>query len=381
MNDAGAVRHSHIVIAVDKKCLLVLREGGILCALIERLIFLVLEVFALEGFKDDISLSFRNLSVRHVVLRNRSKYLVRKRCGKIIGIPVSSLDLDIRLLRVHAECDIRRKCPRRGGPCEEICILALYFEADDSSAVLDRLIALRDLVTGKRSAAARAVRNNLEAFVEKALVPDGLQSPPLGLNIIIIVSDIGMLHVSPEADLSGELLPHALVFPYRFLALLNERLKAIGHDLFLLVLLRDADFLLDFELDRKTVGIPAGLSRDLFALHRMVSRNHILDDTGLNMADVRLSVRRRRPIVKHINRVSFVFLDTLLKNPVFLPELGGFFFPLNKIEIRIDLLIHGLIPFLYVICCNEIESENQCTHSITAPKLMSRNRKAGRHGF
>ena len=149
-----------------------------------------------------------------------------------------------------------------------------------------------------------------------------------------------MLHVGPEADLSGELLPHALVLPDGLLALLDKGLQTIVHDLFLLVLLADADLFLDFQLHRKTVGVPAGLSGDLLALHRMVAGDHVLDDTRLDVPDVRLSVGGRRTIVEHVDRMTLILLYALLEDSVLLPELCHLVLTLDKVQIGFYLVVH-----------------------------------------
>ena len=78
-------------------------------------------------------------------------------------------------------------------------------------------------------------------------------------NPVVIIGHVGVIHVGPEADLAGELLPHALVFPDGFLAFLNEGLDAVGLDP---VLAFDADLLLHFQLDRKAVGVSSPSSYD-----------------------------------------------------------------------------------------------------------------------
>ena len=345
MDDTCAVRHGDIVVTVDEESLLVLCIHGVLRALVKRLILLVLEVFSLEGLKHNIGLAFRHLAVRHVLFSGRTEHLVRQRLGDVVCEAIRGLYPDVRILRIDAERDIRRERPWRGRPCEEIGVLVLCLEADDGRAVLDRLVSLCHLMARERRPAARAVRHYLESLVQQPLVPDRLERPPLRFDIVVIVCDIGVLHVGPEADLLRELLPHALVFPDGFLALLNERLQTIGHDLFLLILLRDADFLLHLKLHRKAVRIPAGLSRNLLSLHRMIAGNHILDDTGFHMTDMRLAVCRRRAVIKHINRMTFVFLDTLLEDLMIRPELCRILFALHEIQIGIDFLIHSFVLF------------------------------------
>ena len=146
-----------------------------------------------------------------------------------------------------------------------------------------------------------------------------------------------MLHIRPEAHLAGELLPDFLVAPHRLATLFDEGLHAVSLD-FLLAL--NADFLLDLELDRKAVCIPACLSRDILSLHGAIARNHILDNAGLNVADVRSAVCGRRSVVEHIGPAALALLDGLLKDAVLCPELLNLALARHKVHIRGDFSVH-----------------------------------------
>ena len=66
--------------------------------------------------------------------------------------------------------------------------------------LLNVFIALCYFLCRKRSTTSWTVRNNLEAFVQKLLVPDFFECPPLGFDIVVIVSYIWVLHISPETN-------------------------------------------------------------------------------------------------------------------------------------------------------------------------------------
>ena len=136
--------------------------------------------------------------------------------------------------------------------------------------IRDRLVALGYLMAGKGGTTARAVGNDLEALVQQALLPDLLQRPPLGLDVVVIVCDKRMLHVSPEAYGAGEILPHALVFPDALFTFADERIQAVLLDLLLAV---QTQHLLDLQLYRKSVGIPAGLSWYLSLIHILINND------------------------------------------------------------------------------------------------------------
>ena len=205
-------------------------------------------------------------------------------------------------------------------------------------------------MAGQRGSAARAVRYDLEALVQKLLLEDLLQCPPLGLDVVIVVGNVRVLHIGPEADLVGEVLPHALILPDVFLTVVDKRRDTVVLDLILAV---DADLLLDLELDRKTVGIPAGLTRYHRTLHRVESRNHILERARLDMADVRLTIRRRRAIVENVGWITLVLLDGLLEDMILSPELLDLALALYKVHVCINFSKHKrLFSFKIYISIN-----------------------------
>ena len=192
---------------------------------------------------------------------------------------------------------------------------------------------------GQRSATARAIRYNLVALVQQALLPDFVQCPPYRLNIIIFVGNIWMLHICPEAYYIGEFLPHALVLPNRLTALLNKWLNAVLLNLLLAI---QAQQLLNLQLNRQTVGIPTSLAENLLPLHRLVTRQHILDNTSQHMTDMRLAVGSRRAIIKGKGITALTVGDTLVSNIIFLPKLQNFGFSIHEVQIRIDFVVHCL---------------------------------------
>ena len=150
-----------------------------------------------------------------------------------------------------------------------------------------------------------------------------------------------MLHIRPETDGVGELFPHALVFPYALFAFLHERLDTILLNLLLAV---QAELLLHLDLDRQSVGIPARLTRYLISLHGPVSRNHILDNTGQDMADMRLAIGRRRSVIECVFRSLLTAFHALLENVVVQPEFLDLVLALYEILVRIHFVVHRLHP-------------------------------------
>ncbi len=145
-----------------------------------------------------------------------------------------------------------------------------------------------------------------------------------------------MFHISPEANDIGEFFPHAFVLPDRFTTFLNKRLDAVSFNLFLAV---DTNLLLDFELDRQTVCIPASLAKDPLALHRSKAWQHILDDTRQDMADMRLAISCWWAIVKRERITAFTLINCFLRDIVCFPEFADFLLAFHEIQVRIYFLI------------------------------------------
>src|SRR5699024_12721984 len=90
----------------------------------------------------------------------------------------------------------------------------------------------------------------------------------------------------------------------------------------------------------ESMCVPSGLSRHHPAFHRAVSRDHILDNTGEYVADMRFSVCCRRSVVENVLGTSLSLFDTLLEDVVFFPEFLDLFLAADKIHIRGYFLVH-----------------------------------------
>ena len=166
MYDSGTVGHGYVAVADYIEALLALALRLFAGAGKEGLILLILQILSYIFLQDLIGrLSFFPKAAQH---------LVKQGLGHIIGIAVRRLHLHISVLRVHAEAHVGGQGPGRGGPCQEISVLALYLKADDRRALLHRLVALGYLMAGQGRPAAGAVRHDLKALVEQALFPDFL---------------------------------------------------------------------------------------------------------------------------------------------------------------------------------------------------------------
>src|SRR5690606_198126 len=129
---------------------------------------------------------------------------------------------------------------------------------------------------------------------------------------------IRIVHVNPITHYSGELLPHTLVFPYAFLTLLDEGLEAI---LLNLVFTADSQLLFYLQLNRKPMGIPACLTKNIIAFHGTVSGNDVLNHTSKHMADMGSAVSGRRAIIECKALFTFTFFNALFEYLFLIPEL------------------------------------------------------------
>ena len=320
VNDARTVLRGDVVVAGHEERLVthILRRKGI-----ERLVPAVLKLASLHRRK------LLALAPRVV------EYAVRESFSKIIDLAADA-QFDVCYIWVHAEGEVRRERPRGRRPCEEIGVLVRRFELHNGRALGDILVSLRHLVRGERRAAARAVWNDLMPLIEKPLLPDLLQRPPLRLDEVILVRDVGMLHIRPETDDIGELLPHALILPDRLTAFLDERLDAVLLDLFLPI---DADRLLDLQLNGQPMRVPACLAEHLAPLHRLIARQHILDDARQNVPDMRAAVRRRRAVVERERIAALTLVNSTLCNMILAPKIRNSFLARSKIQIRIYFFV------------------------------------------
>ena len=170
VNNTCTVRHGNVAVASDVMRFFPLLLDDLVREIKQRFILLALKITA-------------PVSLKYLIGLNRAAVLPAIRAGSfcsskpsedflqegfchVVSVPVRSFYLAVSLIRVHAEGDIRRQCPRCCRPCQKVRLLAHHFKACDCRALLDRLIALRHLLGGKRRSATRTVGNNLESFVQ-----------------------------------------------------------------------------------------------------------------------------------------------------------------------------------------------------------------------
>ena len=245
----------------------------------------------------------------------------------------------VGILGVHAQGQVGGQGPGGGGPGQEGGILhILDLEAHDGGDFLNVLVALGHLVAGQGGAAAGAIGGDLVPQVEHALVVDLLQAPPFALDIVVMVGDVGVLHVHPVAYLVAHLLPLVEVFPHALFAFADEGLDAVLLNLRLAI---QAQNLFHFQLHGQAVGVPASLAGDVLALHGPEAGEQVFDDAGFDVADMGLAVGRGRAVEEGEVLPVLAKVEGLVDHVLFLPQAGDL--PLTGYEVQVggDLVVHG----------------------------------------
>ena len=246
---------------------------------------------------------------------------------------------NIVILRTHAERRIRWQGPRRSGPSEEhrctpalhLCLRLEDAELSGTGGILNIAVAtwLVELVC--RETCTRRWRVWLDgvALVEEVLLVELLEQPPQGLDKLIVVGDIWIVHIHPVTHTACEVLPDVGKLHHRLTALLVVLLDG---DLLADILLSDAELLLYAQLHRQTVCIPTRLTVHEVALLRLETAEYILDGTRHNMVDTWSTVSRRRSLVEHKCRMALAGCYALVKGVVLGPVCQHLVGNTSKVE-------------------------------------------------
>ena len=251
---------------------------------------------------------------------------------------VADLDPGVGDVRVDRDGVVAGQGPGGGGPDQHrltgrLAVISEEREAHVDRRVDDVLVAERDLMRGERGAATRAVRGDAMALVELVVLEESLQRPPDRLDVVVVKRYVGVVEVDPEADPLGQAVPLLHVGENRFAA---ERVE-LGDAVLLDLLGRgDAELLLDLELHRQSVTVPAGLPRHPEALHGPVARVDVLEDAGEHVVRAGASVCGRRALVEAPDIGVGALLQRALEDVVFLPALGDALFHVWKRLFGVD---------------------------------------------
>ena len=214
---------------------------------------------------------------------------------------------------------VGRQGPGRGGPDQERGAGLIDQRHAHEHGRVNRVgVAHGDFMVREGRAAARTIGNDLIALEEQVAFPESLQDPPDRFDVFVGVGHVGIAHVNPKSDPVGQFLPVLDIVEDRFTAEFVEFLNAKGFDLLLIV---ETELLLDGDLDRQAVRVPAASARDVKPVHDLVTREHVLESARLHMVDAGFAIGSRRTFEKDEFRRTFALVNCLLKDLAVLPEL------------------------------------------------------------
>ena len=272
-------------------------------------------------------------------------------------------DSDVLDLGVNSQGHVAGQGPRRGGPHQEVgARLIPQGELDENGRVFDLFVAHSHLVIRQGGAAAGAIRYNLVALVDEVLIPQLLEDPPDRLDVFILQGDVGVVHVNPEADAVGQLLPFPDVAKDTLAALGVELSHAIVLDGLLAV---EIQLLLDLQLHGKAMRIPAPLPEDMVATHGLVAGEEVFENPSQDVMSSRNPVCGGWPLIKHVSRRTLTNLQALLENLVLFPKTEDARLPLGKANFARYFFKHDS-SFLLPYCLPP--SPTRCPSSSRLPR-------------
>ena len=278
--------------------------------------------------------------------------LARQNDGlRLVGIGVAALDAHIVDRGAYGQRRIRRQRPRRRRPGQEVelaldalekafaAFVAHHAELRRAGRVLHVAVAARLVQLVGRETRTRRRRVGLDgvALVEQPLVEELFEQPPQRLDILVVVGDVGIVHVDPVAHAARQVLPHSRELHDRLAAgavvLLDRYFRPD-------ILLRDAELLLHAQLDGQAVGVPSRLAVYQIALLRLVAADDVLDRARHDVMDARQSVGRGRPLVKDECRMPLARRNALVESVFRIPLCQHVGRQLRQIESFVLLELH-----------------------------------------
>ncbi len=217
-------------------------------------------------------------------------------------------------------------------------------EADEDRGVDDRLVPLGQLVVGQAGAAAGAPGGDAVVLDQQVLGEDLLQRPPHGVHVLRVHRAVRVVQVDPVAHPGRQLGEGVGVPGHRLTALGVELGDAVRLDVLLAV---EAQLLLDRQLDRQAVAVPAGLAAHVVALHGAEAGEDVLEDAGLDVVGARHAVGGGRSLVEDPLGAALGLLQALGEDLALAPEvehgvlqrgkvdLGGHLAVLRRCHVRL----------------------------------------------
>src|SRR5690606_30826260 len=139
--------------------------------------------------------------------------------------------------------------------------------------------------------------------------------------------------VDPHAGALGELRPVLDVAAHRLAAALVERLDAVGLDLGLAV---EPELLLDLELHRQAVAVPAALAGHVAPPHRLEAGEDVLEDAGPHVVEAGPAVGGRGPLVEDPGLRALAEAGRLLDDAALPPAGEDAVLEGRQVEVGVD---------------------------------------------
>ena len=143
---------------------------------------------------------------------------------------------DVLHIRLHGEQHIARQGPRRRRPHNHLGaskLTARKCRGYEYRDIRDVEIPLSNFKIRKRRLAARANMHRLASLVDKPLIPQALEHPPLGFHVRKVHGLVGVLHVHPTAKAANNPLPFRNVRKHGCAASFVKLVDAVMFDVFL----------------------------------------------------------------------------------------------------------------------------------------------------
>ena len=212
-----------------------------------------------------------------------------------------------------------------------VLLTAQHGELGGHRLVLDVAVATGQVQLVGAQAGAGSGRVGLDGvtLVEQTLVVELLQEPPQALDVAVLVSDIGVVHIDPVAHAVGQIFPLAGVFHHLLAA---GGVVLIDRDLLADILLGDAQGFFHAQLDGQAMGVPAGLALDLESLHRLVAAEDVLDRPGHHVMDARHAVGTGGTLKEHIGGRTLALADAVAKHIFLVPLLQDFLVDIRQVK-------------------------------------------------
>ncbi len=143
------------------------------------------------------------------------------------------------------------------------------------------------------------------------------------------------------------------------------------------VLLGDAEFLLDAQLDGQSVGVPSRLAVHEIALLRLVAADDVLDRAGHDVMDARHAVGRGGTFVKYECGVSLAGVDAFVECVAGVPfaeHFGGY---AGQIETFILLELHIGKKFLRCFSDKQQRYKKDLINRTFSSPIVAKRDRAG----